>query len=97
MSQNLKAEFNLPTNAHAHSTEHTRKVYTCDQCYNTILIGSFCIVFTEEKQEKYGRSFDNRRFCSRLCFTQFLIPKYPIYNKKIATEIAYSGTDKGDY
>ena len=80
---NLKEEFRLPENVHVRSVEHTRKEYQCEQCFNMIPIGSSTINYTEEIPSKYGRNFENKRFCSNRCFSHFLIEKGKIKSGSI--------------
>jgi hypothetical protein len=62
----------LKENQHAHSVEHGKKEYQCEECYNQIPIGAYSINYTEEVAGQYGKTFERKRFCSKVCFMNFL-------------------------
>lgn len=68
---NLKedAQFILKDNQHAHSVEHGKKEYQCEECFNHIPVGAYSINYSEEIT---GRYFESKRFCSKICFMNFL-------------------------
>lgn len=77
---NLKEEFHLSEKQHAHTVERARKESSCDECLNSIPLKSFAINYVEEVNTQYGRTFENKRFCSRVCFMRFLKGKALVYN-----------------